>query len=272
MNAAVSVAQALAGSGIDAAEARMLLAHVSGLGRAALIAHPELVLTETQCAAFQAAVGRRRAGEPIAYVIGERGFHDLTLRVTSDVLIPRPETELLVEFALERLPRGGTLLDLGTGSGAIALAVKQQRPDVRVTAVDRSGAALSVARGNAAHHRLEVEFLEGDWFGPLGGRSFDVVASNPPYVAEGDPHLGAGDVRFEPRAALVGGADGLDAIRGICVGVAGHLRHGGWLCVEHGQGQDAAVRMCFLRAGLESVVSHPDLAGIARMVVGCRAS
>lgn len=267
-----SIAQALAGSGIDAAEARLLLAHTSGFGRAALIAHPESVLTELQHAEFQTAVARRRVGEPIAYIIGERGFHDLTLKVTPGVLIPRPETELLVEFALERLPSGGALLDLGTGSGAIALAVKQQRPDVRVTAVDRSGEALSVARGNAADHRLEVEFLEGDWFGPLKGRAFDVVASNPPYIAEGDRHLGEGDVRFEPRAALVGGADGLAAIRAICVEAPGYLRHGGWLCVEHGQGQDAAVRECFQRAGLESVASHPDLAGIARMAIGCRAS
>ncbi len=269
MNKAASVAQALAGCEIDASEARLLLAHTAGIARTALIAHPEAVLTGAQQTAFRAALERRRAGEPIAYLLGERGFHALVLKVTPDVLIPRPETELLVEFALEHLPQGGALLDLGTGSGAIALAVKHQRPDIDVAAVDRSRAALSVARSNAADLGLEVEFLEGDWFAPLEARRFDVVVANPPYIAERDRHLEEGDLRFEPRGALVGGADGLADIRVICARAPSHLRAGGWLGVEHGQGQDAAVRDCFARAGLESVASYPDLAGIARMVVGC---
>lgn len=267
-----TVGQALADSGIDASEARLLLARSAGLSRTALIAHPEAALTPAQEAAFRSVAERRLAGEPIAYLLGERDFHALTLNVTPDVLIPRPETELLVDWALGWLPREGALLDLGTGSGAIALAIKQQRPDARVTAVDRSGAALNVARGNAAKHGLDVSFLQGDWFGPLGMRCFDLILSNPPYVAEGDGHLDAGDLRFEPRCALVGGVDGLAAIRRICAAAPGHLQPGGWLCVEHGQGQDAAVRACFEGATLASVASHPDLAGIPRMVVGRRAS
>ncbi len=265
-----TVAQALSGCGIDASEARLLLARASGLTRTALVAHPEAVLGEVAAQAYRVAVERRRAGEPIAYLVGERAFHTLTLRVTPDVLIPRPETELLVDFALEGLPRSGALLDLGTGSGAIALAIKRLRPDACVTAVEHSGAALSVARGNAADLRLEVEFLQGDWFQPLAGRRFDLIVSNPPYIAERDRHLDEGDLRFEPRAALVGGADGLAAIRSICAAAPRHLQPGGWLCVEHGQGQEAAVRACFERAGLESVASRPDLAGIARIVAGRR--
>lgn len=263
-----TVGQALADCGIDAPEARLLLARSLGLARATLIAHPEAVLTPVQETDFRHAVERRRAGEPIAYLLGERDFHALTLNVTPDVLIPRPETELLVDWARELLPHGGVLLDLGTGSGAIALAIKQQRPDASVTAVDRSPAALRVARGNAAKHGLDVDFLQGDWFKPVVSRRFDLVVSNPPYVAESDHHLDEGDLRFEPRAALVSGGDGLAAIRSICAVAPRHLQPGGWLCVEHGQGQDAAVRDCFEGAGLGSVASHRDLAGIARMVVG----
>lgn len=266
----ITVAQALSDCGIDASEARLLLAHASGLTRTALVAHPEALLGEGQAEAYRIALERRRAGEPIAYLVGERAFHALTLHVTPDVLIPRPETELLVDFALEVLPLGGTLLDLGTGSGAIALALKRQRPDARVAAVEQSAAALAVARGNAADLRLEVEFFQGDWFGPLVGRQFDLIVSNPPYVAERDRHLDEGDLRYEPRAALVGGVDGLAAIRSICAAAPGHMQPAGWLCVEHGQGQDAEVRDCFERAGLESVASRPDLAGIARIVAGRR--
>lgn len=263
-----TVAQALAECGIDASEARLLLAHASGLMRTTLIAHPQTVLDDAQAQAFEVAVERRRSGVPIAYLVGARAFHQLMLRVTPDVLIPRPETELLVDFALESLPKGGAFLDLGTGSGAIALAIKLQRPDVRVTGVERSGPALAVAHGNAAEQKLAVEFLQGDWFEPLAGRRFDLIASNPPYIAENDLHLEAGDLRFEPRAALVGGADGLAAIRSICAKAPEYLLPGGWLCMEHGHEQAVMVREYFSRAGLESIASHPDLAGIERIVTG----
>jgi release factor glutamine methyltransferase len=264
----VTVAEALSGSGIDLFEARLLLASASGLSRAALAAHPDALLNEAAADRFRAAAARRRAGEPIAYLLGEREFYGVSLAVTPDVLIPRPETELLVEFALEHLPPGGRLLDLGTGSGAIALAIKQQRPDALVTAVERSPSALAVARENSARHALEVEFLQGSWFEPLSGRRFDIVVSNPPYVAAGDRHLEQGDLRFEPRTALVGGADGLDAIRVISLQAPSHFLAGGWLAIEHGLGQDSAVRNLLAGIGLESVSSRPDLAGIARISVG----
>lgn len=264
----MNVAEAIARSGIDAFEARMLLGFVSGLGRAALIAHPETELGVAQAERFLVLALRRQAGEPVAYLLGEREFYGLSLHVTPEVLIPRPETELLVDFAIGKLPPGGSVLDLGTGSGAIALAVRHERPDAQVTAVDRSAGALAVARGNAAKHALEVGFLSGSWFDPLADRRFDVIVSNPPYIVDGDRHLAEGDVRFEPRGALVGGADGLDAIREIVAAAPRHLRRGGWLAVEHGQGQDAEIRSLFSGAGLEAVASHPDLAGIARIVVG----
>ncbi len=264
----MTVVEALAGSGIDVAEARILLEHASGFSRATMAAHPEYFLNDVAADAFSSAVARRRNGEPVAYLVGEREFHSLALNVTPEVLIPRPETELLVDFAIDFLPRGGTLADLGTGSGAIALSVKLQRPDASVSAVERSAAALEVARANASRHRLEIEFLHGSWFDPLAARRFDVVVSNPPYVAEGDRHLAQGDLRFEPRSALVGGVDGLDEIRKIVAAAPGHLNRGGWIAIEHGQGQDDEVRNLLGQAGLESVSSLPDLAGIARISVG----
>ena len=264
----MTVAEALSGSGIDLFEARLLLGSASGLSRAAMAAHPDAHLSQAVVENFRATVTRRRSGEPIAYLLGTREFYGLSLAVTPDVLIPRPETELLVEFALEHLPSSGSLLDLGTGSGAIALAVKQQRPDVRVTAVEQSPAALVIARENAARHGLEIEVLQGNWFDPLPDRRFDMVVSNPPYVAAGDRHLEQGDLRFEPRAALVGGTDGLDAIREIALRAPGHFLAGGWLAIEHGLGQDSAVRNLLTEIGLESVSSRPDLAGIARITVG----
>lgn len=264
----MTVAEALAGSGIDLSEARLLLGSASGLSRVALAAHPEALLSEASIEKFQAAAARRRAGEPIAYLLGEREFHGIALSVAAGVLIPRPETELLVDFALEHLPRDGMLLDLGTGSGAIALAVKHHRPEARVTAVEQSAQALAIASANASRHRIDVEFLHGNWFGPLAQRRFDVVVSNPPYVASGDPHLAQGDLRFEPQAALVGGADGLDDIRVIVALAPRHLFAGGWLAIEHGQGQEGEVRNLLEKAGLELVSSRPDLAGIARISVG----
>ncbi len=264
----MTVGEVLAASGLAPSEARLLLSAASGLSRATLAAHPEAPLDDVVTGTFRALTSRRARGEPIAYLLGKREFYGVTLKVSPDVLIPRPETELLVDFSIERIPKHGSLLDLGTGSGAIALAIRQQRPDARVTAVEQSAASLRVARENAGHHQLQVEFLAGDWFEPVPGRRFDVIVANPPYVAETDPHLGQGDLRFEPRAALVGGADGLDAIRLIVRRANSHLVANGWIAIEHGMGQDAEVRRLLLEAGLESVASQPDLAGIARISVG----
>ena len=264
----MTVGEALAGCGIEPAEARMLLERASGFSRATIAAHPEYVLGDVAAEAFAVSIERRRHGEPVAYLLGEREFYSLALKVTPDVLIPRHETELLVDFALEHLPVGGSVVDLGTGSGAIALAVKHQRPDARVCAVDQSAAALEVALANALHHALEIEFLHGSWLAPLAARRFDVIVSNPPYVAHGDRHLSEGDVRFEPCAALLGGEDGLCEIRRIVAGAPRHLNKGGWLAIEHGYDQDGKVRKLLVEAGLVSVSSRPDLSGIARISVG----
>jgi len=264
----LTVAEALAGSGIDLLEARLLLVKATGLTRASLAAYPEQVLDAVAESEFLESAKRRRAGEPVAYLLGEREFYGLALNVTPAVLIPRPETELLVDFALEHLPTKGTVLDLGTGSGAVALAIKHQKPDAHVTAVEQSPAALAVARANAHRHRLDIVLVEGSWFEPLERRRFDLVVSNPPYVADRDAHLGQGDLRFEPRAALAGGPDGLDDIRQIVAFSTVHLNRGGWLALEHGQGQHEEICRLMTEAGLESVSSRPDLQGIARISVG----
>lgn len=202
----------------------------------------------------------------MAYILGRREFYGLELSVNPAVLIPRPETELLVDLALERRP--AAVLDLGTGSGAVALAIKRHLPGARVVAVEASAAALAVARRNAVKLNLEVEFRHGRWFDPLRGERFELVVSNPPYVAEGDPHLPG--LRHEPEAALVAGPEGLDAIREITSAAGSFLRPGGWLLLEHGAGQDAAVRCLLEQAGLESVRTWPDLAGIGRVSGGTR--
>jgi len=202
----------------------------------------------------------------VAYILGRREFYGLELSVNPAVLIPRPETELLVDLALERRP--AAVLDLGTGSGAVALAIKRHLPGARVVAVEASAAALAVARRNAVKLNLEVEFRHGRWFDPLRGERFELVVSNPPYVAEGDPHLPG--LRHEPEAALVAGPEGLDAIREITSAAGSFLRPGGWLLLEHGAGQDAAVRSLLGQAGLESVRTWPDLAGIGRVSGGTR--
>jgi len=264
------IGEALAASGLEAREARLLLAAACGVGEANLIARPEIELAQPAEAKFLDWAQRRIAGEPVAYLLGEREFYGLALRVTPAVLIPRPETELLVDLALRLVDaeREAALLDLGTGSGAIAIAVKHHRPRARVTAVDASEPALAVARANAARHRVAVDFRLGRWFAPLAGERFDCVLANPPYVAEGDPHLAQGDLRFEPRGALVGGADGLDAIREIVAQAPAHLNTQGWLLVEHGYDQAPAVRACFERAGFESVESRSDLSGNFRVTLG----
>jgi len=258
------VAEALAA--LDAREARLLLAHATGFSEASVLAHPERELPAEAEAKFREFAARRARGEPIAYLLGEKEFYGLPLAVNPAVLIPRPETELLVEQALARRP--SSILDLGTGSGAIALAVKKHLPRSRVVAVESSAAALAVAQRNAVKLGLEVELRHGQWFKPVAGERFDLVVSNPPYVAVGDAHLSQGDLRFEPKSALVSGPDGLDALRAIARDVRSHLNPGGWLLVEHGLGQDRAVRELLQQAGLSEIMTWPDLAGIARVSGG----
>lgn len=255
----MTVSQALS-CGLDPREARLLLAHATGFSQAAVMAYPDRALSAEAEQRFNDFAARRRDGEPVAYILGHKEFYGLPLAVTPAVLIPRPETELLVELALER--DFSTMLDLGTGSGAIALAMKKHRPTARVVAVDASAAALEVAKRNGVALGLEVEWRHGRWLSALDER-FDLIVSNPPYVAAGDPHLP--ELRHEPASALVSGADGLDAIREIVAAAPAHLLRDGWLFLEHGIGQDAAVRELLDRAGLEGARTWPDLAGIPRV-------
>ncbi len=266
-----TVRQALVQSGLVPVDAQVLLAHALGCARTWLVAHADDPLPRLQADAFFALAKRRRAGEPVAYLTGTREFWGLALRVTPDVLIPRPETETLVELALEWLPRDGAprVLDLGTGSGAIALAIAKERPRARVVATDASAAALAVARDNAALHALtNVAFAQADWYDGTPDGAFDLVVSNPPYVAAGDPHLAAGDLRFEPAAALASGVDGLAALRTIIAGAPPRLARGGALAVEHGYDQSPAVQELMRDAGFGQVTVRRDLAGIPRVVGG----
>lgn len=251
-------------------DAQVLLGHALGESRVWLIAHGEEIPAAPALARFDALLAQRRAGRPVAYLVGEREFRGRRFRVSPDVLIPRPETELLVEAVLERLPRSEpwTVLDLGTGSGCIAITVACEREAARVTAVDASAAALEVARGNAAALGARVEFIESDWFAGLAGRRFDLIVSNPPYVASGDPHLARGDLRFEPPAALVAGADGLDAIRRIIAESAAFLRDGAWILFEHGYDQGSASKDLLREAGFRELLSRTDLAGLPRLAGG----
>jgi release factor glutamine methyltransferase len=266
----LNISRALAAAGIEPREARLLLAEACGFSEASVIAQGESELPPEIEARFTEMVARRRSGEPIAYIVGRREFYSLPLTVGPPVLIPRPETELLVDLALERISSAATasVLDLGTGSGAIALAIKRNRPRARVVAVEISAAALEYAKRNAVKLGVEIELVHGDWFEPLRGERFDVVVSNPPYVAHEDPHLNQGDLRFEPRHALVAGTDGLDEIRQIAKGARAALRAGGWLLLEHGEGQGDAVRALLEAAGFDEIATWPDLAGIARATGG----
>lgn len=252
--------------GIDPREARLLLAAATGFSEASLLAFPERGVPPEVEKTFLANVARRKAGEPLAYILGRKEFYSLELVVTPAVLIPRPETELLVDLVLERKP--ASVADLGAGSGAIALAIKHNLPSCRTIAVEASAAALAVAQRNAVKHNLEVEFRRGRWLEPLAGERFEAIVSNPPYVASGDPHLRA--LRHEPQAALVSGPDGLDDIREIAAAAPACLEKGGWLLLEHGAGQDAEVRRLLAAAGLEAVQTWPDLAGIPRVTGGRR--
>jgi release factor glutamine methyltransferase len=254
-------------------ESELLLGHAAQRDRAWLFAHARDPADAPLRARYAALIEARAAGTPVAHLLGRWGFWTLDLRVTADTLIPRPETELLVEAALARLPEDRVLdvADLGTGSGAIALALAQARPRARVVATDASAAALEVARDNAAAHALDnVAFLHGDWYAPLARRRFDLLASNPPYLAEDDAHLRKGDLRFEPRSALASGPQGLDAIAILAEGAIEHLQPGGWLLVEHGWTQGPAVRALFERAALADVATLEDLERRDRVTLGRR--
>ena len=246
----------------------MLAAHAARRDAAWLIAHDTDAIEPAVADALRDLLARRRAGEPLAYIIGEREFYGLAFQVTPDVLIPRPETELLVDLALERLPRNGRLLDVGTGSGAIAIAVARERPDVQVVACDISPSALGVARANAERHRVGVALVESDCLSGVTGQTFDVVVSNPPYIAEGDSHLAEGDLRYEPSIALHCGRDGLDVIRRLVNDSRDALVPGGWLLCEHGYDQGAACVSLWVAGGFHDVKDHPDLAGIGRVCAG----
>ena len=262
----MTVQEALSSSGIDPRDARLLLAAATGFSEASVLAFQEKSLPGEAEERFTEFLARRRTGEPVAYILGRREFYGIELAVNPAVLIPRPETELLVELALER--EFSTAVDLGTGCGAIALALKKHRPRAKVVAVEASAAALVVARRNAARYGLDVDWRHGRWLEPLGAERFDLIVSNPPYVPAGDPHLA--ELRFEPASALVAGPEGLDAIREIARGAAAHLPPGGWLFIEHGMGQDRAVRELLAAGGLEAVSTWPDLAGIPRVSGGKR--
>jgi release factor glutamine methyltransferase len=269
------VADALRASGLPDLEARILMRHVLGVERAWLISHSDQELEAGSLSAYRNLCERRRFGEPVAYLVGKREFYGLDIRVTPAVLIPRPETELLVECALENLAESGTsavhsrrLLDLGTGSGCIALAIASQQSGVLVFASDASPAALAVARANSAALGLSVRWIESDWYASLDQQRFDLIVANPPYIARGDPHLGEGDVRFEPAIALTDGSDGWTAIGTIIDGAREHLAPGGSVLFEHGYDQAQGARSRLTRAGFHDVRSWRDLAGIERVSGG----
>lgn len=267
MNIAEALAQAR--GRIEPAEAKLLLRHVLGVAASEIAAHPERALDESQSSRYAELVVRRAAGEPVAYLVGSREFYGREFRVTPAVLIPRPETELLVEIALRKVSRGGTpdriqVLDLGAGSGCVGVTLALEL-GCEVTAVDVSGDALAVARDNAARLDARVQFVESDWFAAIDGR-FDLIVGNPPYVAEGDAHLR--DLAFEPMTALTCGADGLSATRRIVAEAPRHLAPGGWLFLEHGYDQAEAMRALLAGAGFVAVEQHRDLAGIVRVSGG----
>lgn len=310
MNIKTTLADASSKLGADAAtlESRFLLQHVLNVNHAWLIAHADDTLTLEQHAAFEKLLLRRINGEPIAHILGAREFFGLNLKVTPDTLIPRPDTETLVEAALDKISqseinphtsfprkresseiekmdsrlRGSDessdhiettqpfhVLDLGTGTGAIALAIAKQRPQATVTAVDFSEGALGVARENAKNLAIpKVTFIQSNWFSALNNQRFDMIVSNPPYIAENDPHLTQGDVRFDPKSALTSGADGLDDIRHIITHAPQHLRPNGWLMLEHGYDQALAVAELLAQAQFSQIGHRLDLAGIQRVTFG----
>ena len=267
----VSEALQAAQQRIDGVDARVLLCHVTGRDASFIIARADAQLPAAVMAEFSALVDRRAAGEPVAYLTGEREFYGRTFKVTPAVLIPRPETELLVDLALERMPRNAIsrVLELGTGSGCIAIALPSERSLAKIVATDQSLEALAVARRKAFPvHVGNIAFLQSDWFEGLRRERFDLIVSNPPYVATGDPHLGEGDLRHEPRTALDGGLEGLDALRAIVKGARAYLEPGGWLLFEHGHDQAAKARALLRDAAYRDIFSARDLAGIERVSGG----
>lgn len=249
-------------------DAEKLIGSVLGLDRLELYLHHDRPVTPAELDAIRPLLRRRADLEPVAYILGEVGFHRLVLKTDARALMPRSETETLVEVALANLPQGGALLDVGTGSGAIAISVKHERPDVAVTAVDVSVDALSLARENVERIGVEVELLESDLADAVAGRTFDVIAANLPYIPDGDPRTEAGVVRHEPHLALYAGPDGLDLIRRLVVEAPGLLRAGGAIVLEHSDEQAGAVRGLLEAAGFGGVAHHRDLAGVDRVVVG----
>jgi release factor glutamine methyltransferase len=275
MSSPSTVSRALATSGLVPIEARILLAHVVERDRAWLAAHGDAELTLEQEKNFAALARRRHGGEPVAYLTGRREFYGLDLEITPAVLIPRPETELLVELALMRIGKtdAARVLDLGSGSGAVALAIAHLLPAARVLGVDVSPAAVALARRNAGRLQIaNAEFIESDWFERVPDGMFEVIVANPPYVAEGDPYLAEGDLRFEPAGALRGGVDGLRAIRAIVAKAGAFLTAPGWLLFEHGHDQADAVQTLLRDASFIDVQSRRDLAGVARVTFGQRAT
>ena len=255
---------------IPGSEARLLLSHVLDRSHAWLAAHADEALAAPSAAQFVNLVGRRAEGEPIAYLLGSREFYGRSFSVTHEVLIPRPETELLVDLGIAKIGtrRAATVLDLGVGSGCLAITLALEIPSARVTAAELSPAAVALARRNAEQLEAGVRVIESDWFSALAEQRFDLIVANPPYIADQDPHLGAGDLRFEPGLALSSGPDGLAAIRTIIREAPGHLSSGGWLFIEHGYDQAAAVAALLQAADFRDIEQHRDLAGTLRVSGG----
>lgn len=259
----------LAGTESPGADVQVLLCHVLACHPTRLMTSPEDRLTEEQWQELMALVKRRKQGEPVAYLTGSRGFWSLDLAVDDSTLIPRPDTELLVSLCLPKLDKDMLVADLGTGTGAIALSLASERPDVRFVATDLQFAALELARRNAATHGIvNVSFLQMSWLAGFRPQCFDVVVSNPPYIRSDDPHLLQGDVRFEPRTALVSGKEGLEDIRAITKQATSCLKPGGWLLVEHGYDQSRQVQDCLTQARFVNITAHQDFNGQNRAVMG----
>jgi release factor glutamine methyltransferase len=261
----------IAASGLPRLEAQVLACEAGGVKRSWLLAHDTDAVADETVAACEALFARRAAGEPVAYLLGVREFFGLDFAVTPDVLIPRPETELLVELARAHLPSGGRLLDVGTGSGAVAVAIAHLRPDAEVTASDVSPAALAVAEANARRNGVRIDFLRSDLLGGLSGRRFHVIASNPPYIAAGDRHLAEGDLRFEPALALAAGESGLEIISRLAGEAREHLEPGGVLVFEHGHDQGPACVQLLRSLGYQDISDYNDLSSKSRVTLGRKA-
>ena len=264
-------ATAETGAGLQRIDAEFLLAHALAKSRSWLYAFADHSPSEQQCAEYDALLQRRVMGEPVAYITGRRGFWSFDLQVSPDTLIPRPETELLVELTLARIhpEHVCNVLDLGAGTGAVALVIAHECPLARVTAVDFSEPALVLARSNAAELKIRsIEFIRSDWYTELAGQSFNIIVSNPPYIEDTDEHLQQGDLRFEPRTALASGVDGLDAIRLIIAGAKNHLQPQGWLLIEHGWNQAADIGELFTNAGFVDIQTEQDLELRDRVTLG----